>query len=125
MAGICAADASPLFRRNATTHQYLPPNQKKEGLSARFKDAGPYWLCLENTAVGMRGQTMELERQATVPILTVAERRSLADRLYTLWLALVLVAVVAAGFGLSYFAFAQLASVGPAVSVETMGELWE
>jgi hypothetical protein len=68
---------------------------------------------------------MELERQATVPILTAAERPSLTDRLYTLWLALVLVAVVAAGFGLSYFAVTQLASVGPAVSVETMGELWE
>jgi hypothetical protein len=36
-----------------------------------------------------------------------------------------LVGVVAAGFGLSYFAFTQLASVGPAVSVETVGELWE
>jgi hypothetical protein len=68
---------------------------------------------------------MDPENQATDSILPGAKRPSLADRLYALWLGLMVVAVVAAGFGLSYFACTELASVGPAVSVETVGELWE
>jgi hypothetical protein len=51
--------------------------------------------------------------------------RSLSDKLYTLWLALMIGATVALGFGFSYFTYAQLVASGPAVPVETMGELWD
>jgi hypothetical protein len=59
-----------------------------------------------------------------VPVVTTG-RCSLFNKLYTLWLALMLMAIVAAGFGLSYFTYAHLVANGPTASVETIGELWE
>jgi hypothetical protein len=51
--------------------------------------------------------------------------RPFSEKLYTLWVALVLVAVIAAGFGISFFAYPYLVTNGPSASVETMGELWD
>jgi hypothetical protein len=52
-------------------------------------------------------------------------RRSLSQKLYTVGVALVLAAVVAVGFGLSYLAYAHLAANGATASAETLGELWD
>jgi hypothetical protein len=49
-------------------------------------------------------------------------RQNLVEKLYSLWLGLVLVAVIAAGFTLSYFAYARLSSKAPATSVETYND---
>jgi hypothetical protein len=55
----------------------------------------------------------------------VVNARPPSEKLYTLWLALMLTAVVAAGFTLSYFVYAHLVANGPVVSVESVGELWD
>ena len=47
------------------------------------------------------------------------------NEFYTLWMALLATAIVAAGFGVSYLAYASLTSQVPAASVETLGELWD
>jgi hypothetical protein len=51
-------------------------------------------------------------------------RPSLSEKLRSLWLGLLLLAIVAAGFSLSYFAYARLAShgSGSSLSVETHGD---
>ena len=72
---------------------------------------------------------MDCKRSPTVPAAlapaTTSGCSSLSNKLYTLWLALMLMAIVAVGFGLSYFTYAHLVASGPAASVETIGELWE
>ena len=64
---------------------------------------------------------------STSPLLAGASarlgwRQNLMERLYSLWVMLVLVAVIAAGFTLSYFAYARLSSKAPATSVETYND---
>jgi hypothetical protein len=48
--------------------------------------------------------------------------RTLLERLQSLWLGLILLAIVAAGFTLSYFVYARLTAHSPGTSVETYGE---
>ena len=71
---------------------------------------------------------MDCRRSPTVPadrIPAISGRQSLTNKFYTLWLALLLMAIVAAGFGLSYFTYAHLVANGPTTSMETIGEIWE
>ena len=58
------------------------------------------------------------------PVLT-RSGGSLSEKLYALGTALVLAAVVAAGFALSYAAYGYLATNAPTAPMETLGELWD
>ncbi len=52
-------------------------------------------------------------------------RRTHSKQGYALWMALLTTALVAAGFGVSYLACANLTTGVPAASVESLGELWD
>jgi hypothetical protein len=51
--------------------------------------------------------------------------RSFAGRFHAVWVFLLLVAIVAAGFGLSYLAYHHILAGGSVMSVETIGEIWD
>lgn len=44
---------------------------------------------------------------------------------YTLWMAILATAIVAAGFGLSFLAYAKLTTYAPEQTVETLGDPWD
>ena len=48
-----------------------------------------------------------------------------ANRLYTLWLAILATAIVAAVFGASFLTYAKLTTYAPDQSVETSGDPWD
>jgi hypothetical protein len=73
---------------------------------------------------------MDFKRPPTLSIEAplgdrMAHRRGPCNKLYTLWMVLMLVAVVGTGFGLSYLAYDHIIANAPAVSVETIGDLGE
>ena len=57
--------------------------------------------------------------------VNVAGHPPISEKLHTLWVALVLAALVAAGFGISFLAYPYLVANGPSASVETIGEMWD
>ncbi len=57
--------------------------------------------------------------------ILVSQERPFLQKLHTFGLAMLLVAIVGAGFALSYVTYVRLLGQGTAVSVETISELWE
>jgi len=51
--------------------------------------------------------------------------RTWTEKLYTLWLAMMMVAIVATGFGLAGFIYVRVTDLAPTISVDSIGELGE
>jgi hypothetical protein len=76
----------------------------------------------------MDAQKPEHLRQTEVDARSACDppsSRRESNGFYTLWMALLATAIVAAGFGVSFLAYANLTSHVPAASVETLGDLWD